>query len=56
MKPDSARHRFVAAVALYIVWVGALVAMAVTSAERPPAKLIPASAGEDTPAARTPPR
>ncbi len=51
MKPTSARHRFVAALALYLIWVGSLVAMAVTSSERPPAKPLPSPAGVEKPAA-----
>jgi hypothetical protein len=54
MKLNSARHRFIAALALYLIWVGALVAMAVTSSERPPAKLIPAAPSDDAPTAPTP--
>jgi hypothetical protein len=53
MKLNSARQRFVAALALYLIWVGALVALAVTSSERPPAKLIP-SDGSHAPAPRSP--
>jgi hypothetical protein len=53
MNPNSARHRFVAALALYLIWVGALVAMAVTSSERPPAKPVPSAVG-DAPAPRAP--
>jgi hypothetical protein len=45
MPLKSARQRFVAALALYLVWVGTLVAMAVTTAERPAAKPAPAPAG-----------
>jgi hypothetical protein len=41
MTPRTARNRFVAALALYLFWVGTLLAMAVTTAERPPAKLVP---------------
>jgi hypothetical protein len=56
MKLDSARRRLVAAVALYLLWIGALVAMAVTSSERPPVKLVPSAPGGDAPTARTPAR
>jgi hypothetical protein len=56
MKPITARHRFLAALALYLTWVGALVAMAATSSERPLAKPAPGIVGGDTPTARTPAR
>jgi hypothetical protein len=36
VNPKSARTRFVAALALYILWIGALVALAIVSADRPP--------------------
>jgi hypothetical protein len=45
MTPKSARHRFVAALALYLLWVGTLLAMAVTTAERPRVRLVPPPAG-----------
>ena len=35
-KSNPARRRFLAALALYLGWVGALAAMAVTSSYRPP--------------------
>jgi hypothetical protein len=56
MKPNSARRRFVAALALYLIWVGALVAMAVTSSERPPAKPQPPATGGGTSTDRVPVR
>jgi len=41
----SARHRFVAALGLYLAWVAALTALAVTSSSRPaPAKAPPVAA------------
>lgn len=39
--PGSARRRFLAALALYLVWVGVLAAMAVTTGKKPPHRLIP---------------
>ena len=53
-RTDSARRRFLAALGLYLIWVGVLAAMAVTSADRPPATLVPQSAGETPAADRTP--
>ncbi len=38
----STRRRFLAALALYLAWVGTLAAMAITSSNRPPASLLPA--------------
>lgn len=48
-KWSPARRRFVAALALYLAWVGILAAMAITSSKRPPTKLVPAAA-EESPA------
>src|SRR5262249_30255989 len=39
-KSDPARRRFMAALALYLVWVGALTAMAVTTGKKPPAHIV----------------
>jgi hypothetical protein len=44
----SARSRFAAALALYVIWIGALVAMAVVSGARPverPSRTAPAETG-----------
>jgi hypothetical protein len=43
----------VAALALYLAWVGAIAAMAVTSSNRPPSKLLP-STPDKTPAENSP--
>jgi hypothetical protein len=45
-EPQTARRRFLAAVGLYVIWIGVLAAMAVTSAEKPRATLIPPAAEE----------
>lgn len=45
-RPNLARRCFLAAMALYLAWVGVLAAMAVTSARRPPATLLPPAADE----------
>ena len=52
----SARMRFIAALGLYLLWIGALVALAVVSGERPPeskSRTVPAPA--TTPADPEPP-
>jgi hypothetical protein len=40
MKAFSARQQFLAALGLYLVWVGVLVVMAVTTSTGPPTRLI----------------
>ena len=45
MNVKSARMLLGAAVALYFLWVGGLIAMAVYSAARPPDRIDPAVAG-----------
>jgi hypothetical protein len=54
-KPDRARRRFLAALALYLAWVGVLAGMAVTSSNRPPETLVPAATGATTPTRSTSP-
>ncbi len=44
----TARRRFLAALGLYLIWVGALAAMALTSAERPPGRPVPATSNDGT--------
>lgn len=43
-KLDPVRRRFMAALALYLVWVGVLAAMAVATAKKPAARLFPPAA------------
>ena len=45
MNLASARRRFFAALALYLIWVITLLGMAATTAERPPERLAPPPAG-----------
>ena len=45
--PNPARRRFAAALALYLAWVIALAAMAVTSSERPPGRPPASGPAED---------
>ena len=43
--PSAVRRRFIAAMALYVAWVGVLAAMAITSSYRPPKQILRSAEG-----------